>query len=65
VDTLLLVCLGVGEARDLTALAAEEAVQVRSDLVALALLQVVALRASCLVTLDPVPKPRVADIYPK
>jgi hypothetical protein len=48
VDTLLLIGLGVGEAWNLTTLAAEETVQVRTDLVALTLFQVMALRASCL-----------------
>ena len=47
-DALLLVRVGVREALDLASVAAEEAVEVGSDLVALALLQVMALRASCL-----------------
>jgi hypothetical protein len=56
VDALLLVGLGVGEAGNLTTLAAEKTVQVGSDLVALALLQVMALRASCLLKLGDCPK---------
>ena len=44
-DALLLVGVGVGEALDLAGLAAEEAVQRRADLVALAVLQGVALGA--------------------
>jgi hypothetical protein len=62
VDTLLLVCLGVGETRDLTTLAAEETVQVRSDLVAFALLQVMALRASCLCQVRAGTKAEVANM---
>jgi hypothetical protein len=46
VDTLLLVGVGVGEALDLTGLAAEDTVELRADLVALAGLQGVALRAA-------------------
>jgi hypothetical protein len=46
VDTLLLVGVGVGEALDLTGLAAEDTVKLRADLVALAGLQGVALRAA-------------------
>lgn len=45
-DTLLLVGVGVGEALDLTGLSAEETVQRGADLVALTLLQGVALGAS-------------------
>ena len=45
-DTLLLVGIGVGEAFNLTGLAAEQAVQIWADLVAFAFLQVVALSAS-------------------
>ena len=45
-DALGLVGVGVGEARNLTALAAEEAVEGRTDLVALAFLEGVALRAA-------------------
>ena len=44
-DALLLVGIGVGEALDLAGLAAEETVQRRADLVALAVLQGVALGA--------------------
>lgn len=47
-DAFLLICVGVGEALDLTGLTAEQTVQVGSDLVAFAFLQVMALRASCL-----------------
>jgi hypothetical protein len=46
VDTLLLVGVGVGEALDLTGLAAEDTMELRADLVALAGLQGVALRAA-------------------
>jgi hypothetical protein len=52
VNTLLLVGLGVGEPGHLTTLAAKKTVQVGSDLVALALLQVVTLRTSCLAELE-------------
>lgn len=45
-DTLLLVGVGVGETLNLTGLAAEETVQSRADLVALTLLQGVALSAT-------------------
>jgi len=45
-DALLLVGVGVGVALDLSGLAAEEAVEHGADLVALALLQGVALRAA-------------------
>ena len=45
-DALLLVRVGVREALNLTGLAAKQAVQVWADLVALALLQRVALSAS-------------------
>lgn len=45
-NTLLLVCVGVSEARDLAGVASEKTVKVRTDLVALALLQVVALLAA-------------------
>lgn len=45
-DTLLLVGVGVRETLNLTSLATEETVKVWSDLVSLALLQVVALRAA-------------------
>jgi hypothetical protein len=45
-DALLLVGVGVGVALDLTGLAAEEAVEHGADLVALTLLQGVALRAA-------------------
>lgn len=45
-DALLLVGVGVGVALDLTSLAAEETVEHRADLVALALLQGVALSAA-------------------
>lgn len=47
-DALLLVGLRVGETLDLASLAAKEAVQVRANLVALTLLQVVALSATSL-----------------
>lgn len=47
-DALLLVCVGVREALNLTGLAAEQTVQVGADLVPFTLLQVMALRASCL-----------------
>lgn len=47
-NTLLLVGVRVCEALDLAGVAAKEAVKVGSDLVGLALLQVMALRASCL-----------------
>jgi len=45
-NALLLVCVGVREALDLASVAAEETVEVRADLVALALLEVVALCAA-------------------
>lgn len=45
-DTLLLVGVGVGEAVDLTGLAAKETVKLRADLVALVGLQGVALSAT-------------------
>ena len=45
-DTLLLVGIGVGEAVDGTSLAAEETVQSRADLVALTVLEGVALSAT-------------------
>ena len=45
-DALLLVCVGVGETVDGTSLATEETVKVGTDLVALTLLQVVALCAA-------------------
>jgi hypothetical protein len=44
-DTLLLVCVRVGETLNLTALAAEQTVQVGADFVALTFLQGVALCA--------------------
>lgn len=47
-DTLLLVGVGVGEAVDLARLAAEEAVKLGADLVALVGLQGVALGATSL-----------------
>lgn len=47
-DALLLVCVGVREAFNLAGLAAEQTVEVGADLVPFTLLQVVALRASCL-----------------
>jgi hypothetical protein len=46
VDGALLVGVGVGEALDLTRLAAEDTVELRADLVALAGLQSVALSAA-------------------
>lgn len=46
-NTLLLVGITVGKALDLTGVAAEETVKVGADFVALTLLQVVALCASC------------------
>lgn len=46
VDGTLLVGVGVGEAGDLAGLAAEETVELRADLVALALLEGVALCAT-------------------
>ena len=46
VDGTLLVGVGVGEARDLAGLTAEETVELRADLVALAGLQGVALSAA-------------------
>ena len=48
-DSLVLVGVGVRETGNLTGLAAEEAVEVGADLVALTLLQVVALSATGLV----------------
>jgi len=45
-DGLVLVGIGVAETLDLTSLATEKTVQVGADLVALTLLQVVALRAA-------------------
>jgi len=45
-DALLLVCVGVGETVNGTSLATEETVKVGTDLVALTLLQVVALCAT-------------------
>jgi len=47
-DTLLLVCVGVGVALDLTGLTTEETVQVGTSLVGTALLEGVALSASSL-----------------
>jgi hypothetical protein len=47
-DALLLVGISVGKALNLTTLAAKETVQLRADLVALTLLQGVALSTSCL-----------------
>jgi len=47
-NALLLVCVGIGEALDLASVAAEETVEVGADLVALALLQVMALCAASL-----------------
>ena len=47
-NALLLVGVGVRETFDLTRLSAKETVEVGADLVALTLLQVVALSASCL-----------------
>ena len=46
--SLVLVRIGVREALDLSSLAPEESVKIWPNLVALALFQVVALRASCL-----------------
>lgn len=53
-DALGLVCVGVGEALDLTGLATEQAVQVGADLVSSTLFKGMALRASRLtvVSLD-------------
>ena len=45
-DALLLICVGVREALNLTSLASEQAVKIWADLVTLALLQCVALSAS-------------------
>lgn len=47
-DALLLVCVGVREALNLTGLAAKQTVQIGPDLVSFTLFQIVALRASCL-----------------
>ena len=45
---LVLVCVGVGEAFDLAGFTSEEAVEIGSDLVALAFAKGVTLGASCL-----------------
>lgn len=47
-DGLVLICIRIREAFDLSGLAAEQAVEVGSDLVALLCLQVMTLGASCL-----------------